>query len=431
MKHLFLKVKTLASIAIIAMATCLVSCSNETKSKISTNTASNTNSKKKVKKITMKYGLPIDDYEVRYDTIRKNQTVSDVLFDFGFNNNQIYRLTQCNDSIFNVRKIRPGQVFALLSSRDAEQTPKYIIYEESPKSFITFDVADNFRATRQYKTSEWRESEVAGRVNSSLWVAMEESGASPVLAVEMSSVFGWSIDFFGIQKGDEFRIIYAQEYVEDEPLNNYKIIAASFCASKHLVYAIPFEQDGETLFYNTDGNSLEGAFLKAPLDYYRITSKFSNSRYHPVLKRHRAHHGVDYAAPVGTPVYSVASGKVIKMAYQKGGAGKYIKIRHNKTYTTSYMHLSGYAKGLKVGDHVKQKQVIGYVGSTGVSTGPHLDFRVFENGKPINPLTIKSQPKKPISKSNKEAFNAVSDSLVTRLTSIPINNIIEEDKEEE
>ena len=140
---------------------------------------------------------------------------------------------------------------------------------------------------------------------------------------------------------------------------------------------------------------------------------------------------MDYAAPVGTPVYSVASGKVIKIAYQKGGAGKYIKIRHNKTYTTSYMHLSGYAKGLKVGDHVKQKQVIGYVGSTGVSTGPHLDFRVFENGKPINPLTIKSQPKKPISKSNKEAFNAVSDSLVTRLTSIPINNIIEEEKEEE
>ena len=431
MKHLFKKVKTLASIAILALATCLVSCSNEAKNQIGTNTANNANGKKKVKKITMRYGLPIDDYEVRYDTIRKNQTVSDVLFDFGFNNNQIYRLTQCNDSIFNVRKIRPGQVFALLSSRDAEQTPKYIIYEESPKSFITFDVADNFRATRQYKTSEWRESEVAGRVNSSLWVAMEESGASPVLAVEMSNVFGWSIDFFGIQKGDEFRIIYAQEYVEDEPLNNYKVIAASFCASKHLVYAIPFEQDGETLFYNTDGNSLEGAFLKAPLDYYRITSKFSNSRYHPVLKRNRAHHGVDYAAPVGTPVYSVASGKVIKMAYQKGGAGKYIKIRHNKTYTTSYMHLSGYAKGLKVGDHVKQKQVIGYVGSTGVSTGPHLDFRVFENGKPINPLTIKSQPKKPISKSNKEAFNAVSDSLVTRLTSIPINNIIEEEKEEE
>ncbi len=424
MKHLFKKVKTLASIAVLALATCLVSCSNEAKNQIGTNTANNANGKKKVKKITMKYGLPIDDYEVRYDTIRKNQTVSDVLFDFGFNNNQIYRLTQCNDSIFNVRKIRPGQVFALLSSRDAEQTPKHIIYEESPKSFITFDVADNFRATRQYKTSEWRESEVAGRVNSSLWVAMEESGASPVLAVEMSNVFGWSIDFFGIQKGDEFRIIYAQEYVEDEPLNNYKIIAASFCASKHLVYAIPFEQDGETLFYNTDGNSLEGAFLKAPLDYYRITSKFSNSRYHPVLKRYRAHHGVDYAAPVGTPVYSVASGKVIKIAYQKGGAGKYIKIRHNKTYTTSYMHLSRYAKGLKVGDHVKQKQVIGYVGSTGVSTGPHLDFRVFENGKPINPLTIKSQPKKPISKSNKEAFNAVSDSLVTRLTSIPMASTV-------
>jgi murein DD-endopeptidase MepM/ murein hydrolase activator NlpD len=141
---------------------------------------------------------------------------------------------------------------------------------------------------------------------------------------------------------------------------------------------------------------------------------------HPVLKRRRAHHGVDYAAPKGTPVYAIGSGKVIKKAYQANGAGYYLKIRHNSTYTTSYMHLSGYAKGLKEGDYVKQKQVIGYVGSTGLSTGPHLDFRVYENGKPINPLTIKSQPKMPISEENKAAFAIVRDSLVKRLESIPV-----------
>ena len=372
----------------------------------------------------MKYGLPIEEFDVKYETIKKNQTVSNILYSFGFNNNQIYSLTQCHDSIFNVRKVREGQVFALLCEKDDEHTPRYVIYEESPKSYITFDIDDNYRAERHRKKAEWRESEVAGIVESSLWVAIEESGASPLLAVEMSNIFGWSIDFFGIQKGDEFRIIYAQEYVENTPLNNYKIIAASFCASKNLVYAIPFEQDGEMLFYNTDGNSLEGAFLKAPLDYYRISSKFSNSRMHPVLKRRRAHHGVDYAAPKGTPVYAVGSGKVIKKAYQKGGAGNYLKIRHNSTYTTCYMHLSGYAKGLKEGDIVKQKQVIGYVGSTGVSTGPHLDFRVFENDKPIDPLTMKSQPKMPISKKNKEAFKAVSDSYVKRLTSIPMASTV-------
>ena len=368
----------------------------------------------------MKYGLPIEQFDVKYDTIKPGQTIADLLYGFEFNANQIYKLTQCPDSIFNVRKIRPGQVCALLCDKDSANTPKYFIYEESPKSYITFDITDNYRAERLLKPVEWREGEVAGTVNSSLWVAVEESGASPLLAVEMSHIFGWSIDFFGIQKGDEFRIVYAQEYVEDTPLNNYRIIAASFCASKNLVYAIPFEQEGEMLLYNTDGNSLEGAFLKAPLDYYRISSTFSNSRMHPVLKRVRAHHGVDYAAPKGTPVYAIGSGKVIKKAYQANGAGYYLKIRHNATYTTSYMHLSGYAKGLKEGDYVKQKQVIGYVGSTGLSTGPHLDFRVYENGKPINPLTIKSQPKMPISEENKDSFAIVRDSLVKRLESIPM-----------
>ena len=424
MKHIFRTIKTLSTVALLALTTQLASCSGST-DKQNAVAGNDAQAEKEPKEVVMKYGQPIEQFEVKYDTIRRNQTISDLLYGFGFNANQIHKFTQCPDSIFNVRKIRPGQACALLCEKDSSRTPRYFIYEESPKSYITFDLANDYSATRMRKPIEWREGEVAGTVKSSLWVAMEESGASPLLAVEMSHIFGWSIDFFGIQQGDEFRIIYAQEYVENTPLNNYKIIAASFCASKDLVYAIPFEQEGEMLFYNTDGNSLEGAFLKAPLDYYRISSKFSNSRMHPVLKRRRAHHGVDYAAPKGTPVYAIGSGKVIKKAYQKNGAGYYLKIRHNSTYTTSYMHLSGYAKGLKEGDFVKQKQVIGYVGSTGLSTGPHLDFRVYENGTPINPLTLKSQPKMPISEANKETFKTVSDSLVTRLTNIPMaSNIV-------
>lgn len=427
MKHIFSTIKTLSTVALLALTTQLASCSGST-DKQNAVAGNEAQAEKEPKEVVMKYGQPIEQFEVKYDTIRRNQTISDLLYGFGFNANQIHKFTQCPDSIFNVRKIRPGQACALLCEKDSSRTPRYFIYEESPKSYITFDLANDYSATRMRKPIEWREGEVAGTVKSSLWVAMEESGASPLLAVEMSHIFGWSIDFFGIQQGDEFRIIYAQEYVENTPLNNYKIIAASFCASKNLVYAIPFEQEGEMLFYNTDGNSLEGAFLKAPLDYYRISSKFSNSRMHPVLKRRRAHHGVDYAAPKGTPVYAIGSGKVIKKAYQKNGAGYYLKIRHNSTYTTSYMHLSGYAKGLKEGDFVKQKQVIGYVGSTGLSTGPHLDFRVYENGRPINPLTLKSQPKMPISEANKETFKTVSDSLVTRLTNIPMaSNIVSND----
>lgn len=368
----------------------------------------------------LKYGLPIDDYNIDYDTIRPNQTLAEVLYGFGFTSKQIYELTQCPDSIFDARRIRPGQVCALFTGKDSTATPHYLVYEESAKRYVTFELQDCYKATVGIVPAEWRESEVAGTVESSLWEAMTENNASPLLAVQMSHIFGWSIDFFGVQKGDYFRLIYAQEHVEGKPQNNYRIHAASFCASGNLVYAIPFTQDGEELFYNIDGNSLEGAFLKAPLDFYRITSKFSNSRMHPVLKRRRAHHGVDYAAPVGTPVYAIGSGKVIDKGYQAKGGGNYVKIRHNSTYTTTYMHLSKFAKGLKVGDMVKQKQVIGYVGSTGLSTGPHLDFRVHENGKPINPLTIKSQPKKPVSEENKQAFAILRDSLVMRLENIPM-----------
>ena len=372
----------------------------------------------KVEPVITKYGLPIDNYNTYYDTVKLRQTIAEILFDFGFTAQQIHNLTQCPDSIFDVRKIRPGQACLLVTEKDSAATPCYFIYEESPKTYITFDLKNNYHATRNNKPVEWRESEVAGTVNSSLWVSMQENGTSPLLAVEMSHIFGWSVDFFGIQKGDEYRLIYEQEYVEETPLNNYRIIAASFRASDSTIYAIPYTQENEELFYNIDGNSLEGAFLKAPLDYYRISSRFSNSRFHPVLRRYRAHHGVDYAAPAGTPVYAIGSGKVIAKAFQAGGGGNYVKIKHNGTYTTTYMHLSRFAKGLKVGDFVKQKQVIGYVGSTGISTGPHLDFRVHENGKPINPLTIKSQPKKPISDSCRAEFNILCESLVRRLNGI-------------
>lgn len=257
-----------------------------------------------------------------------------------------------------------------------------------------------------------------GKVESSLWVAMQKQDTSPLLAMELSNIYGWTIDFFSLQKEDEFRVIYEQECVEGKELDNFHILAASFRYSDSVYYAIPFVQDGEELYYGSTGNSLEGAFLKAPLDFYRITSRFSNSRFHPVLRRYRAHHGVDYAAPTGTPVYAIGNGKVIAKGYQANGGGNYLKIRHNSVYVTTYMHLSRFAKGIQVGSEVKQKEVIGYVGSTGLSTGPHLDFRVFENGKPINPLLIKSQPKKPISPANMPAFEVLRDSLVKRLSAL-------------
>ena len=367
-----------------------------------------------VKDTLYRYGLPIEEFAIKPDTIRPGQTLAEVLMRYGLSAQKVYSLTQCPDTVFDVRKVRAGQPCALLCAKDSAATPRYFVYQMNIKDYALFDLTTD-SVTRGSHPSEWRERATGGTVESSLWNAMVDSDASPQLAVMLSHIFGWTIDFFGIQKGDSFRLLYEQEYVEELPTNSLRIRAASFCASDSMYYAIPFVQEGEELYYNEKGNSLEGAFLKAPLDYYRISSRFTGSRYHPVLKRYRAHHGVDYAAPTGTPVYAIGSGKVIDKGYQANGGGNYVKIRHNSTYTTTYMHLSRFAKGLKVGDMVSQKEVIGYVGSTGLSTGPHLDFRVFENGKPVNPLTIKSQPKKPISEDNRAAFRHVADSLIQRL----------------
>ena len=367
-----------------------------------------------------RYGLPIEYFAVRHDTVAPRQTLAELLMGYGLTPQKVYALTtHCPDTVFDVRKVRAGQPCALLTEKDSAAAPRYFVYEMNAKEYVVFDLASN-AVTRGEHPSEWCERTCGGVVETSLWNAMVACNTSPQLAVLLSHIFGWSIDFFGIQRGDEFRVIYEQELVEDRPINNFRIRAASFRASDSLYYAIPFVQENEELYYNEKGNSLEGAFLKAPLDYYRISSSFTNSRYHPVLKRYRAHHGVDYAAPTGTPVYAIGSGKVIAKGFQANGGGNYVKIRHNSTYTTTYMHLSRFAKGLNVGDMVAQKEVIGYVGSTGLSTGPHLDFRVYENGKPINPLTIKSQPKKPISEENKEAFQVISDSLIHRLGNIQI-----------
>lgn len=373
-----------------------------------------------VQEIIYKYGIPVDDYDVDYGFVKPNQSLSTILEKHGLSVGEVHQLAEKAKGIFDVRKIKSGQAYAVFSTKDSIPVNTFFVYEEDPKSYIVFDLQKDYKVTKGENPVEWRRSEVGGAVESSLWMAMQKYEADPQLAVVLANIFGWTIDFFGLQKKDEFRVVYEQEYVDGKSLLNFNVLGASFRHGDSTYYAIPFMQDGEVLYYNEKGNSLEGAFLKAPLDFFRISSRFSNSRYHPVLKRYRAHHGVDYAAPTGTPVYAIGSGRVIAKGYQANGGGNYLKVKHNSVYTTTYMHLSRFAKGIKVGSSVAQKEVIGYVGATGLATGPHLDFRVFENGKPINPLTIKSQPKKPVSEANMARFIIVRDSVKTMVDKIPV-----------
>lgn len=362
---------------------------------------------------TVKYGFPIDDYRVVVDTVRANETLSDIFGRYNISAATTYEVVQRAEHVFSVRNIRPKRQYSLLfCSDDSTAMPKYFIYERNLAEYVVVDFQDSINVTLERNPVENRTEVFGNTINKSLWHSFTEHGKSPALAMEMADVYQWAIDFYNIKKGDSYRTVYAQDYVDDKPLGNIKPIAAQFTHQDSTYYAFWF-QEGETKgYFDENGGSLHKAFLKAPLKFTRISSRFSGSRMHPVLKYRRAHRGVDYAAPTGTPVRSVGNGKVIKKAYQRGGAGNYVKIKHNKTFTTVYMHFVRHVKGLRVGQDVNQGDIIGYVGMTGTATGPHLHYGVMKNGQYINPLTMKLPPSKPLQGQTLQNFMAVRDSLL-------------------
>ena len=254
-----------------------------------------------------------------------------------------------------------------------------------------------------------------------MWVDMRDAGVSPELIVALSDIYAWTVDFFGLQKGDRFRVLYEEKLCDGEVVAVDTVRYATFTRGSEVLPSIMFDQkDGGNIYWNEKGESMRKAFLKAPLQFSRVSSGFSYARKHPVTRKVQPHTGVDYAAPKGTPVMTIGDGVIVSMKYE-GAGGNTIRIKHNSVYTTAYLHLSGYAKGLKAGQRVRQGQVIGYVGSTGRSTGPHLDFRVWKNGSPINPLKMQSPPAEPIKEGNRKAFEhqyekyrAQIDSIIAR-----------------
>ncbi len=354
------------------------------------------------------YGICVDSMYVEEGQIEKGQFLSTLFASKGISPKVTDHIARNHKDVFDVSKIRSGNRYFFLMTNDTLETPLFWIYEIDRRNYALFSLTDSLTAWRFQKDMEVNLARTSGVITSSLWNAVIANGGDANLAVHLSDVYAWTIDFFGIQEGDCFDVVYDRQYIDGQPVGMGEVICCNFVHRGDTIRAIAYEQDGILGFYNEKGENLRKAFLKAPLNYRRISSTFSNSRYHPVLKIYRPHHGVDYAAPAGTPVSSIGDGVVIKKAYQAGGAGYYLKIKHNATYTTSYMHLKGFAKGIAEGVRVKQGQVIGYVGSTGVSTGPHLDFRVFKNGTPIDPLKMESPPADPIKKADMEQFTKVA-----------------------
>ena len=360
------------------------------------------------------YGIPVDSFEVVKGTVKRNEMLGNILNDYGVSDRRIYEISLLPREVFDVRKIKAGNRYALfLDSTEV----KYFVYEKDQVNYAVVHLEDSIHVEVNAKPVENVTDAVVGEISTSLWEAFLDMGKNPLLANELSDIYAWSIDFFGLQAGDQFKVIYDETFVDSVSVGISKVYSAWFRHAGHEFWAIPFEQDSVVSFFDEEGNSLRKTFLKAPLKYNRVSSGFSNSRYHPILKIRRPHHGVDYAAPRGTPVDAIGDGQVIAAAYERGG-GNYVKIKHKGVYGTPYMHLQGFAKGIRQGVYVRQGDVIGYVGSTGLSTGPHLDFRFYKNGYPVDPLKVEAPPVEPIHEENLADYTLVKNSVMAELNAI-------------
>jgi murein DD-endopeptidase MepM/ murein hydrolase activator NlpD len=359
----------------------------------------------------IEYGINCDSLRVEKGVVRNNQSLSEILSFYDIGSEIIHQIASLSRPVFDVRKMRVGNPYTVLMSKDTVPEVLYFIYEEDEVSYVTYKLKDNLSVEKGAKQLTRELNVASGVIESSLWNSLVANGKDPSLANEMSEVYAWTIDFFGIQKGDYYRVVYEDLIVEGKSIGIGNVTAACFHHMGSDLYAFRFTSNGTTGYYDQKGENLQRAFLKAPLRFKRISSRFSNGRMHPILKIRRPHLGVDYAADYGTPVQTIGDGTVIEKGWNKGGGGNYIKIKHNGAYTTLYMHLAGFAKGLSTGTRVRQGDVIGYVGSTGLSTGPHLDFRVFLNGHAIDPLKMESPPSEPVGKEFMAQYLQLVDSL--------------------
>lgn len=353
------------------------------------------------------YGIVTDGLLTETGSVKSGQTLSGVFEHIGVPRGVAAQLNTLPASVFDVRKVRAGNQFTVYRLQDSLQTPAYIVYHSSLVEHVVFGTQDSLTVSYFQKPVTSIEKVSTAEIESSLWDATVKNNLNPNLSLELSDIYAWVVDFFGIQKGDGFTVYYTENYVDSISVGIGEIYAAKFIHNKKEYYAYRYDNDSLGIhgYWDENGNSLRKAFLKAPLKFSRISSRFTYARKHPIYKIVRPHTGVDYAAPMGTPVVSIGDGKVVFKGY-KGGGGHTVKIKHNSVYTTAYLHLSKYGKGINVGAQVKQGQVIGYVGSTGASTGPHLDFRVWKGGTPIDPLKMESPSVEPVPAKAMDAFKA-------------------------
>ncbi len=371
--------------------------------------------------VKREYGIPTEKFTIEKGTISQNLYLGTIFKNYKIEPNNVQQILDNSKDVFDIRKLRLGNAYAVFL--DSLRKVHYVVYEQNPADYVVFNF-DSLKVSKGRKKIDIQIKTVSGIIKSNLWFTMIDNGVSPLLSNDLSEVYAWTVDFFAIQKGDRFKAIYEEKMVEGKSIGFGKILCAWFESMGKQIYAIPFRQDSTESYFDDKGGSLQREFLKAPLQYSRISSGFTSHRMHPILKVVTTHYGVDYSAPTGTPVRSIGDGRVMRAAFI-GASGNEVRIQHNGVYSTAYLHLSKFETGIRVGAQVKQGDVIGYVGSTGLSTGPHLDFRVWKNGSPVNPLKLDAPPTAPIKEVYRKAFELKRDSLMKELEKIKFKEVKE------
>ncbi|MCB9233683.1 MAG: peptidoglycan DD-metalloendopeptidase family protein [Bacteroidia bacterium] len=364
----------------------------------------------------VEYGINLEPFHLCVGEIKPNQNLSEILSEFGVPYSTIHELAEASREVFDVRKLRPGKPYCILQAQDSSHV-RYFIYEHDPINYVVFEMGDSLRVSMGQKEVETREKIASGTIQSSLSQTMADENLPFELAIRLSEVYAWAIDFYRLQKGDRFRVVYEEKFIEGQSVGLGEVRAAQFNHYEKDNFAFLYSQDSSRDYYDENGMSLRKAFLKAPLKYSRISSGFTHKRFHPIYKRYTTHLGIDYAAPIGTPILAVGDG-VITDARYGGNNGNFVKIRHNGTYSTQYLHMSKIANGIRPGVRVQQGQVIGYVGSTGLSTGPHLCYRFWKNGQQVNPFKEEIPPAEPIRAELKADFDLYKAQYLEKLSTL-------------
>ena len=366
------------------------------------------------------YGISLGEYSANKYLVKKDEAFGNVMDNLGIPYRRVLRLLEISKKEFDPRMWRYGDKYWVFKRLDSSKVADYFIYESSDTEYVLFHLQDSLYVKKVIRPTKISNRVVSGIIESSLYETLSEQNVSPAIAVRLSEVYAWTIDFFRIQKGDRFEVIFEERYVDDTLfVGTGRILGARFVHFGKEFYSFYFEDDKSGIrdFYSEKGEGLKRMFLKAPLEFARITSRYTKKRFHPVQKRWKAHLGTDYAAPRGTPILATASGTVIASTYNRSN-GNYVKIRHNGTYTTQYLHMTKRAKGIRKGVYVEQGQVIGYVGSTGLATGPHVCYRFWKNGKQVDPLKEPLKRTEPLPRELWKDFEKTIEPVKYKLDSI-------------